>query len=67
MPISILMSKIIFKKYLPSVGSKLVPKLNWLIEVWHVRYFRYTDFEILISKKIFIKYLSAVGPDWPKD
>ena len=36
MPISILMSKMIFIKYLPPVGPKLVPKLKVLKIYWNL-------------------------------
>ena len=72
MPISILMLKIIFIKYIPPVKHKVVPKLKMLtiywnyskcsefIEIWHIWYFGYPDLN-LKSKMIFIKYLPPVS------
>ena len=57
MPISILMSEIIFK-YLPLVRRKLVSKLKVLrvIEIWHTRYFKYANLDFDV-KNVCIKYL----------
>ena len=63
MPISILMSKIIFMKYLPPVRSKLVPKLKMLRIYWNLAHliFKHVDLNLNV-KNIFIKYLPPVRP-----
>ena len=65
-PISVLMSKIIFIKYLTPVRPKLVPKLK--LKVLRI-YLKADKFDILnmpisilMSKIIFIKYLPPVRP-----
>ena len=59
MPFSISMSKIIFKKYLPPVRPKLVPKLKILRIYWNLGKFDISNIpiSILMSKIIFIKRL----------
>ena len=62
MSISILMSKIIFIKYLPPVRPKLVPKLKSAQNLLKFGTFNISNIPILISmsKIFFIKYLQPV-------
>ena len=48
MPISILMSKMIFIKYLPPVRPKLFQNEKCLefIEIWHIEYFYYANLDL---------------------
>ena len=50
-PFSILMSKIIFVKYGLPAKPKLFPRLKMLkfIEIWHIWYFKYTDFDFNVK------------------
>ena len=63
--ISILMSKIVFIKYLPPVRPKLVPKLKMLRMYLYLGTFDILNSPIsgLMQKIIFMKYLPPV---WPK-
>ena len=65
MPILILMSKMIFIKYLPPASPKFFPKLKMLRIYWNLGTFDISNIPILILmwKIIFIKYLPPV---WPK-
>ena len=60
----ILMSKIIFIKYLPSVRSKLVPKLKVLRIYWNLAHsiFQICQSQFVMLKMIFTKYLPPVRP-----
>ena len=63
-PVLILISKIIFMKYLPVVRPKLVPKYKSVHNLLKFGTFDifYIPISILMSKIIFIKYLAAVRP-----
>ena len=65
MPISILMSKIIFIKYLLAV-PKLLPKLNVLIIYLKFGIVDISNMpiSILMPKIIFMKYLQIASPHW---
>ena len=60
--ISILMSKIFFMKYLPTVRLKLVPKLKVVRIYWNLSHITNMSIWILMSKVIFIKYLPPARP-----
>ena len=64
MPISILMSKIIFKKYLPPVTPKLVPELKMIRIYWNLAHliFRISRSQFWCQKLIFKKYLPPAKP-----
>ena len=53
--ILILMSKIVFIKYLLPVRPKSVPKLksSEFFEIWHIRYFKYTNFDFNIKNNFY--------------
>ena len=57
--ILILMSKMIFIKYLTPVRPKLVQKLKYseFIESWHIRYFKYANLDFDVKRVFYIKYL----------
>ena len=61
MPISVLISKMTFIKYLPPARSKLVPKLNNNQDLLKFGTFDISNIpiSILISKIISVKYLPA--------
>ena len=63
MPISILMSKMIFIKYFPPARLKFVPKLS-VQNLFKLGTFDIsnTQISILMSKIIFMKYLPPVRP-----
>ena len=65
MPILILISKMIFMKYLPPVKLKLVSKSKMLRICWNLGIFDILNIpiSILMWKLIFIKYLPLF---WPK-
>ena len=70
MPASVLVSKIIFIKYLPPVRPKLVPKLKVLRIYWNLVHsiFRICQSLFWCQKYFFIKYLpiarSQLIPKW---
>ena len=51
-------------KYLAPARPKLVPKSKILriIEIWNIRHFKYSDFDVNVRKIIFVKYLPTVSP-----
>ena len=55
MPISILMSKIVFMKYLPPVKPKSAPKLKMLRIYWnwHNWYFKYADLDFDVKNDFY--------------
>ena len=61
MAISILKSKIYFLKYLPPARPKLVPELKILRihEIWHFRYFKYTDFHFNVKNGFYEIFISC--------
>ena len=64
MPISILISKMIFMKYLAPVWPKLVPRLKMVRIYWNLGTFDISNIpiSILMSKIIFIKYVPLAQP-----
>ena len=71
MPISILISKIIFMKYLPPVRPKFVPqKCSIVIEIWHIRYLKYPSVGYDVENgfyEIFGNYSAKIGPKIKRD
>ena len=55
MPISILILKMIFIKYLPHVRPILVSKLKvpWFIDIWYIWYFKYADLDFNVKNDFY--------------
>ena len=67
-PISILMSKIIFIKYLPPVRSRLVPKLKVLRIYWNLAQliFRVSRSQFWCQRWFLWNVYQLLGPNWPQ-
>ena len=65
-PILILMSKIIFIKYLPPVQPKLVPKLKVLRIYWNLAHsiFQICQSRFWCQKWFLLSIYHLLGPDW---
>ena len=66
MPISILIWKMIFIKYLPPVRPKLVPKLNMLRIYWNLAHliFRISRSRFWWQKLFLLNTYRLFGPNW---
>ena len=68
-PISILMSKVIFIKYLPPVQPKLVPKLKVRRIYWNLAYsiFEICKFQFWSQKWFLLSIYHLLGPNWSQN
>ena len=66
MPISILMSKMIFIKSLQPVTPKLTPnwKCSGFTEIWHMWYFEYRDLDFDVKNYFLSNIYQLLLPNW---